>query len=62
MNSVAKPEDLKWLHEVKDGQLLGRGALPIRAAAKRRLLELGWVEEKLGGLQITPAGRKAMGK
>lgn len=62
MNSEAKPEDLKWLREVKNGQVLGRGGLPIRAAAKRRLLELGWVEEKLGGLQITPAGRKAMGK
>ena len=29
---------------------------------KRRLIQLGWIEEKLGGLQITPKGRDALRK
>ena len=58
----AKEEDLRWLKELNNQQLLGRGGKPLPEGMKERLIMLGWVREKLGGLQITLEGKKAIGK
>jgi hypothetical protein len=38
--------DLRWLAELRDRQLLGRGGVQIPEIDKRKLLAMGLIEEK----------------
>ena len=54
--------DLRWLAELRDRQLLGRGGVQIPEIDKRKLLAMGLIEEKTGGLVITRKGRDAFAR
>ena len=51
--------DFRWLAELRDRQLLGRGGVQIPEIDKRKLLAMGLIEEKTGGLVLTRKGRDA---
>jgi len=52
-------EEIKWLQEIKNGQLLGRGStMNVTAEIRDRLIALGLIEQKLGGLVVTAKGKK----
>jgi hypothetical protein len=56
-------EEIEWLTEVKNARLLGRGSTKqLPDAMRDRLIVLGLVEQKLGGLVVTPEGEKALRK
>lgn len=52
-------DELKWLREVKDGGMMMK---KLPEDAERRLLDLGLIEQKLGGTVITPKGVQALRK
>jgi hypothetical protein len=54
--------DLRWLAELRDRQLLGRGGVQIPEIDKRKLLAMGLIEEKTGGLILTRKGRDAFAR
>jgi hypothetical protein len=54
--------DLRWLAELRDRQLLGRGGVQIPEIDKRKLLAMGLIEEKPGGLVLTRKGRDAFAR
>jgi len=54
--------DLRWLAELRDRQLLGRGGVQIPEIDKRKLLAMGLIEEKTGGLVLTRKGRDAFAR
>ena len=55
------PEDLAWLGELNRGELLGRHAeQQVPGAMSDRLIALGLIERKFGGLVITTKGLKSL--
>ena len=55
--------ELAWLDELNSGQLLGRHAeKQVPDETKEKLISLGLLEEKLGGLAVTTAGLEALPK
>lgn len=56
------PEDIRWITELRNSQLLGVGGKPLPDLNKRKLLALGWIDEKLGGLVITTKGQDALAR
>lgn len=49
------PDEMTWLRLVVQRNFIGRGALP--AMRRARLVELGLVEDSMGRLAPTAAGR-----
>jgi hypothetical protein len=57
MSDKPTPEEIQWLQEIRNGQLLGRGStMEVTTAIRDRLITLGLIEQKLGGLVITAKG------
>ncbi len=52
--------DLRWLAELRDRQLLGRGGVQIPGIDERKLLAMGLIEEKTGGSVLTRKGRDVL--
>jgi hypothetical protein len=55
--------ELAWLDELNSGQLLGRHAeKQVPDETKEKLISLGLLEEKLGGLAVTMTGLDVLSK
>ena len=52
--------DFRWLAELRDRQLRGRGGVQIPEIDKRKLLAMGLIEEKTGGLVLIRPHRAAL--
>lgn len=55
------PSDIRWLSEIRNGQIVGGGRkVEVPELDLRKLIQMGFVKQKLGDLVITQKGRDAL--